>query len=294
MAEADDQVPDESPSAQEQTTGVGALIADVFDGWDRHNGAQMSGSVAFFMALSAAPLLIVVAAASVLILGRQVVSGQLVTHLSPVIGLQATRGLQGAVRATIESTKNGTFAIIAAVVGTVFGAAGAVIQLRTSLNVILGRDAVSALRAAANDWFTAVLAVFVIATAGVVMLTSWVATAAVEVLPGGPLQAPAQALITIALYYGLVTLAYLRLPARRLPRGASLIGSGIATLFAVVASVGIMVFLGTGFASTVYGTAASFFLFLMWLWLVATGFIIGAESARALAKRERPLGAQTD
>lgn len=280
--------------AEQESKGLGALVANVADGWDRHNGIQMSGSVAFFFALSAAPLLIVAAAASAFLLGREVTGGQLVNHLGPIIGVQATHGLQNAVKATLASTKNGVLAIILAVVGTVFGAAGAVVQLRTSLNVVLGRSDAGALRAAAGDWFTAVVAVFVIAGAGVVLLVSWVATAAAVILPGGPLQGPAQGLLTIAVYYALIALAYGRLPSHRPPWRASLVGSGVASLFAAVASGGIMIFLGTGFAATVYGEAASFFLFLMWLWFVAIGFIFGAETVRVLVERVAAAPASAD
>jgi membrane protein len=265
--------------AEEQKTGLGALVANVAGGWDRHNGIQMSGSVAFFIALSIAPLIIVVAILSAFLLGRQVTSTLMVGHLAPIIGTQGTRSLQSAVRVTVESTSNGLLAIIIAVVGTVFGAGGAVVQMRTSLNVILGKDEDTALWAAARDWFTAIGAVLVIAVAGVIVIGSWAASGAVA---GAPKTA-VESLATIAVYLGLVTLAYRRLPSHRPPWRASLAGSGLATIVATGASVGMGIYLGSGFAASAYGSAASFFLFLMWLWITATGFIVGAETVRVLA-----------
>jgi membrane protein len=267
--------------AEEQKAGLGAFVAGVSDGWDRHNGIQMSGSIAFFIALSIAPLILVVAILSAVLLGRQVTSTLMVGHLAPIIGAQGTRSLQSAVRVTVESTSNGLLATITAVIGTLFGAGGAVVQMRTSLNVILGRDDDTALRAAARDWFTAIGAVLVIAIAGVIVIGSWAATGVV----GDPLKTPVEALATILVYFVLLALAYHGLPSHRPPWRASLIGSGVATLVAAGASVGMGIYLGSGFAASAYGTAASFFLFLMWLWLTATGFIIGAETVRVSAEK---------
>jgi membrane protein len=267
--------------AEEHKLGLAAFVADVGEGMDHHNGGQMSGSIAFFFALSIAPLIIVVAILGAALLGRQVTAGLMIGHLSPIIGAQGTRGLQSAVRVTVESTSNGLLAIITAVIGTVFGAGGAVVQMRTSLNVILGKRADTALRGAARDWLTAVGAVVVIAIAGVVLIGSWAVSGAM----GGSAKTPAEVLATGAVYFFLLTLAYLRLPSRRPPLRASLIGSAVATLVAAGASVGMGIYLGSGFAASSYGTAASFFLFLMWLWITATGFIVGAETVRVLAEK---------
>jgi membrane protein len=259
-------------------SSLGEFIRDVADGWDRHNGIQMSGSVAFFIALSIAPLIIVVAILSAVLFGRQVTSVLMVGHLAPIIGAQGTRGLQSAVRVTVESMNNGLVAIVVAVVGTLFGAGGAVVQMRTSLNVILGRANDSALRAAAHDWFAAIVAVIIMAVAGVVVIGSWVAAQAA----GGPLRTPVESLATIAVFLGLMALAYRWLSSHRPAWRAALVGSAVATLVATGASVGMGIYLGSGFAASAYGSAASFFLFLMWLWLIATGFIIGAETVRVL------------
>lgn len=272
---------------EEKKRDVKAFLGAVFDGFDRHNGAQMSGSIAFFIALSAAPLVIVIAVVAVLLLGRQAAASQVTAHLSSIIGAQGTNGLRAAVQVTVVSAQKGGFAVIAAVVGTMFGAAGAVVQVRTSLNVILGRNQVSALRAAAGDWVSAIVAVFAIAIGGVVIVTSWVIGAGVQVLPGGPLRGPLEGLLSVAVYFGLATLAYRELPTHRPTLRPSLVGAAIATAVAALTSIGITIFLGTGFASSVYGTAASFFLFLMWLWLIGIGFIVGAELVRVLRDHRR-------
>jgi len=274
--------------AENDTTGIVAFARSVRDGWDRHNGAQMSGGVAFFFALSAAPLLIVVASVAVFILGQQVASGQLASHLVPIIGEQATAALQDAVRAKLTTTRTGVLAIAAIAIGTIMGAAGAVGQLRTSLNVVLGRgESGSGLRSYASDWLTSIVAVFAIAAAGVILIASWVVSAGTEILPGGPLHGVVQVLISITLYYVLVVLGYWRLPAQNPPFRASLAGAGVATAIGALATLGMVIFLESGFAATIYGTAASFFMFLMWLWMVATGFIMGAETVLVVAERRQ-------
>jgi uncharacterized BrkB/YihY/UPF0761 family membrane protein len=57
-------------------------------------------------------------------------------------------------------------------------------------------------------------------------------------------------------------------------------GTG-AGLIALAATTGAAVYLGMGFAANAYGAAASFFVLLLWLWLLGVGFVVGAEVTRA-------------
>ena len=261
------------------------LVADILGGWTDHNGIQLAGALAFFGALSAAPLIVVAAAAASVFLGQQAANGTLVAQLTPVIGAGAAKGLESAALAAMVPDR-GLFATLAAVVGTLFGAAGVVVQMRGSLDMVLGRESLDPIRSTLGDWKSAVTAVFAIGVAAVLTLASWSLATSVSVLEGGPLGTLAEGAVTSVVFFGLLVLGYRLLPSRRPSWALSALGAAVATVVAIAATAGMSIYLRTGFAVSVFGAAASFFLFLMWLWFIAIGFIIGAELIRVLGERE--------
>ena len=263
------------------------LTADIAAGWNKHNGIQMAGALAFFGALSAAPLIVVAATAAAVLLGEQAASGELVAQLTPVIGAGAAKGLESAAQAAMVPDR-GMIATLTAIAGTLFGAAGVVVQMRTSLDMILGREDLGPLRGALGDWLSAGTAVFAIGVAAVIALAGWSLATSVEVLAGGPQGTVAEGAATSAVFFGLLVLGYRLLPSRRPPWRVGVLGSAVATVVAILATAGMSIYLRTGFASSIFGAAASFFVFLMWLWFIGIGFIIGAEWIRVVVQRERP------
>lgn len=277
--------------ANETKDGPG-LIGDVAAGWNDHNGIQMAGALAFFGALSAAPLIVVAIVAAGVLLGREAASGQLVAQLTPVIGEGAARALESAALLAL-SPKQGFVAVIVAVVGTLFGAAGVVIQMRTSLDMVLGREDLGPVRGAIADWGSAITAVFTIGVAAVLTLTTWSVATSLAVISGGATGTLAVGATTSVVFFALLTLAYRLLPSRRPPWRSGAVGAGVATVVAVLATAAMSLYLRTGFAASVYGAAASFFVFLMWLWFVGIGFVVGAECVRVLSEREAARGARS-
>ena len=268
--------------AENDDARMGAA-ADVLDGWNGHNGIQLAGSLAFFGALSAAPLIVVGAVAASLLLGQKAASGDLVAQLTPIVGAGAAKGLQSAALAAMTPGR-GIAATVVAVVGTLFGAAGVVVQMRGSLDMILGRQDLGPIRGALGDWLSATTAVFAIGVAAVVALTAWAAVASATLLTG-PLESLATGIATSAILFGLTGLGYRFLPSRRPAWPIALAGAGLAVAIAVAATLGMSVYVWTGLAASVYGAAASFFLLLMWLWFIGIGFILGAELVRVLVGR---------
>jgi membrane protein len=267
------------------------LIGDVAAGWTDHNGIQMAGALAFFGALSAAPLIVVAVVAAGILLGREVASGQVVAQLTPVIGEGAAKALQSAAMIAL-SPKQGLIAAIVAIVGTLFGAAGVVIQMRTSLDMVLGREDLGAIRSAIADWGSAITAVFTIGVAAVLALTAWSVATSLAVVAGGAPGTLAVGVTTSVVFFALLTLGYRLLPSRRPPWRSGAVGAGIATVAAILATAAMSLYLRTGFAASVYGAAASFFVFLMWLWFVGIGFVVGAECVRVLSRDEADDGAR--
>jgi membrane protein len=160
--------------------------------------------------------------------------------------------------------------------------------MRLSLDMVLGREDLGAIRGALGDWKSAGTAVFAIGIAAVLTLTAWSMATSLAVLGGGALGTLTEGTITSVVFFGLLVLGYRLLPSKRPPWRASAVGAGVATVVAIVTSAGMSIYLRTGFASSIYGAAASFFVFLMWLWLIAIGFIVGAEWIRVQAAGDAP------
>ena len=85
----------------------------------------------------------------------------------------------------------------------------------------------------------------------------------------------------LALLFALLATGYRYLAAGGQPWAAALVGSGVATAVMAASTVGVSVYLALGFAASAYGAAASFFVFLLWLFFLGIGFVVGAEVTSA-------------
>jgi uncharacterized BrkB/YihY/UPF0761 family membrane protein len=79
----------------------------------------------------------------------------------------------------------------------------------------------------------------------------------------------------------LVPVIYRYLAREILPWGVALRGAAIAVVVASGATLVVWGYFASGWATKVYGPAASVFVALLWLLMLGTGAVLGAEVARA-------------
>jgi membrane protein len=268
-------MPDTGGSASPVAVAKAAMA-----GFDAHSGVLVAGGLAFFGALSLAPLLVVALSLLENVLGKAAAAGQVATRLTPIIGAQGAAAIQAVVAKSIVPGQSATAAAIAFIIA-LFGAGGLFLQVRASLDVVFGKPRPTGWRGMLGEIIDAAAAMFGIGLA--VLIVSGGQSIISVLAPAGSEFANGivQSLFTAAILFGLVALAYRYLVQGRVPWTAASVGSLVCGVIAIVATVGMTAYLGLGFATSAYGAAASFFVLLLWLWFLGIAFVVGAEFARA-------------
>jgi membrane protein len=102
--------------------------------WWEDNCLRLAASLAYYTALSLAPLLLLIAGVVGVVLGREQVAGQLAAQLESLMG-PAGRELVTSILAT-TSPQGGTLATIIGLVTLVIGATAVFGELQTTMNLI--------------------------------------------------------------------------------------------------------------------------------------------------------------
>src|SRR5581483_12321749 len=111
------------------------LIRAALSAWIDDKAPRLGAALAFYTALSLAPLLIVVLAVAGLAYGQKAVQGQLVWQIQDLVGAEGAKAIQ----ALISAAHRPTSGIIATVLGLAtlfFGASSAFVELTDALNTI--------------------------------------------------------------------------------------------------------------------------------------------------------------
>jgi membrane protein len=257
------------------------VAGQAYGGWDRDNGILIAGGLAFFTALSLAPLIVVALSIVQIVLGRAATAGTLFERMAPVVGVPAATAIQNTVLHTMPTGPPGVPLAIG-VIAAVIGAGGLILQVRASLDIVYGPPGKPAgLRGMLADVLRASMAVFVLGVYLVAVGAVWAAGSALSARMGSQVEATVEALITILMLFALLAFAYRYLAAAGQPWDAALAGSAVATLVMSASTIGFTVYLALGLAASAYGAAASFFVFLLWLFFMGIGFVVGAEVADA-------------
>src|SRR5438067_200785 len=111
------------------------LVKTTFEAWTEDNIPRLGASLAYYTALSLAPLIIVVLAVAGLAFGKQAVQGELVWQIQDTVGAQGARVIQDLIKASHEPS-SGIIATIVGLITLFFGASSVVVELSDALNTI--------------------------------------------------------------------------------------------------------------------------------------------------------------
>jgi len=272
------------------------LIRAALSAWIDDKAPRLGAALAFYTALSLAPLLIVVLAVAGLAYGQKAVQGQLVWQIQDMVGAEGAKAIQ----ALISAAHRPTSGIIATVLGLAtlfFGASSAFVELTDALNTIW-KTPTDPTRSGIASLFAMIrmrgLAFLMVLGVGVLLLaalfvSTWIAAAesffsGVLPLPGVALEL-VNFLISFLVITVLFAVVYKVLPDVRLKWSDVAIGAAITSLLFSIGKLLIGLYLGhTGIASS-YGAAGSFLIVLLWVYYSAQVFFLGAEFTKIYTQR---------
>jgi len=274
-----------------------ALLGKVaFQNWQNDKAPRMGAALAYYIALSLAPTVLILLAIAGLAFGAQAAEGRLVSQIQGLVGYEGAKAIQ----TMIEGARQSSRGIAATVVGlvTVFFASSAVVsELRDAMNTIwkVPEDTTSsAVRSIFNLVKERLLCFVLVLASGLFLVASLIVNAGIfaagKYLNSGA--APPQALVQITdwVVSFVVTTALFAFIFKVLPRvqlqwGDVGMGAVVTSLLFVAGKLLLGLYLGRASFADTYGAAGSLVIVLVWVYYSAQVLFLGAEFTRAYACR---------
>jgi membrane protein len=118
-----------------KVTGSYKLLRETFAEWSEDKVPQLGASLAFYSAISLAPLLVIVLAFAALFFGDDAARGGVVTQLRGLVGEEGGKTIESMIQ-NANKPGTGVMATILSTITLLFGASGVFGQLQDSLNTI--------------------------------------------------------------------------------------------------------------------------------------------------------------
>jgi membrane protein len=277
------------------------LFKTTFDAWNKHKVPRLAAALAYYMAFSIAPVLVIVIAIVGLVYGPEAAQGQIVQQIQDEVGRDTAEIIQ----IMIESANNEAAGVLATIIGIItiiLGAAGFFGQLQDALNTIWevapkpGRGIGDVIRGRLLS-FTLVLGV------GFLLLVSFVISALLASLHNfvtgllPQVQFVAQ-LVNVALSFGVTLLLFAMifkvLPDVHLAWKDVWLGAMLTALLFTGGKFLLSLYFGYTAVASSYGVAGSFVVLLLWIYYSAQILLFGAEFTQVYARRRHSRVETTD
>lgn len=268
------------------------LLTETFAQWYDDNPAQFSAALAFYAIFAIAPLLIIAVAIAGLVFGIHATQNQIVEAMGGLVGPEIAAAIQATVK-NASRPRAGKIATLVGIITLFIGAAGVVMQLKYSLNVIWevapkpGRGVWSGLL----EYLGAFLAVLGI---GIFLLLSLAVSTAVAALSHSvAIVLPSSILVwqwvdlgvSLCLLTVLFALTYKVLPSAHIAWRDVWIGAFITAVLFTLGKLFIGKYLAYSSVTSAYGAAGSIIVILLWVYYSAQVFFFGAEFTHVYARR---------
>ena len=275
---------------------VGPLLRVTVQYWYHDRAPRLGAALAYYMALSLAPSLVIMLAIAGFAFNAKTAQGGLVWQIEGMVGPEAAKLIQIIVDG-VHRSGHGIAATVLGLFTLFFGATAAVNELRDDLNTVwqVPDDPTwSHARSAYNIIKDRLLSLGIVLGAGLYLLASltlnlWVTAADQYLNPAAyPHRFLSQAtgwLVSFVAITVLFALIFKLMPNVSLEWGDVIIGA----IFTSVLFTGGKILLGlylsrAGFTDT-YGAAGSLVILLVWVYCSAQVFFFGAEFTRAYTNR---------
>lgn len=269
--------------------------------WQNDRAPRMGAALAYYIALSLAPTVLIVLAIVGFAFGAQAAEARLIYQVQGLVGYEGAKPIQ----TMIEGARQSSRGLAATVLGlvTVFFASSAVVsELRDAMNTIWRvpeETTSSAVRSIFNLVKERLLSFALVLASGLFLVVSLIVNAGIfaagrylnagEVPPVTFVQATdwLVSFVVITLLFALIFKVLPRVPLRW---GDVTLGAIVTSLLFAAGKLLLGVYLGkAGFADT-YGAASSLVIVLVWVYYSAQVLFLGAEFTRAYACRFGSLG----
>jgi membrane protein len=262
--------------------------------WWNDNCLRLAASLAYYTALSLAPLVLLIVGVIGLVLDRQQVGSQLSAQLEGLIGPAGRELVTSILAAT--SPQGGTIATIIGLVTLLIGATAVFGELQATLNLIWEvrpaptNGVWAGIWALLRDRLFSLALVLALAFLLLVSLVISAALAGAAALFQGPEQALVSRLLELAVSLLVLTfvfaLLYMYVPDAEIGWRDVWLGGLITAVLFTLGKTAIGFYLGQASVGSAYGAAGSLVVLLVWVYYSALIMFFGAEFTHAWATRQ--------
>ena len=275
---------------------VGPLLRVTIEYWYRDRAPRMGAALAYYMALSLAPSLVIMLAIAGFAFNAKTAEGDLIWQIQGMAGTEAAKLIQIVVDG-VHRSGHGMAATVLGLFTLFFGATAAVNELRDDLNTVwqIPDDPTwSHARSAFNLVKDRLFSLAIVLGAGLYLLASlalnlWL-SAAYKLL--NPASNPPRFLseatgwvfsvVAIAVLFALI---FKLMPNVSLEWGDVMVGAILTSLMFTAGKFLLGWYLGSAGFTDTYGAAGSLVVLLVWVYGSAQVFLFGAEFTRAYTNR---------
>lgn len=278
---------------------IATRVAKDFSGDDV---MSMSAALAFYTALSLAPLVVLVLTIGGLLWTGTDVRQELVRQATGLVGQSGGEVVETILRASAKQDQKGLSALLA-FGGLVFGATTVFAQLQSSLNTVWNVEAKPSKLGGLWDFLRKrLLSLGMVLAIAFLLLVSLVASTVLAYassswridLPGADALWSVGAFVaSFVVYSGVFTAMHRLLPDVRITWRDAAIGGVITAALFTIGKELLGLYLGKATVASSYGAAGSLFVVLLWVNYSALIVFLGAEITQAfVAETGRPVRVQ--
>jgi membrane protein len=268
------------------------LLVQTAKDWSEDKVPRLGAALAFYTALSIAPLLVISLRVAALFFGNEAAAGEIERQGQAMIGQKGAEALQAMIE-NAHQENHGTLAAVLGIVTLLFGASGVFGQLQDSLNTIWevqpkpGRGVWGFIR----DRF---LSFAMVMGCAFLLLVSLVVSAGLSAATkftgsfGDDFQWIATLInfvVSFAVITGIFALTFKLVPDVKVAWHDVWIGAVITALLFVIGKFALGLYLGRSSMESSYGMAGSLIVLLVWVYYSAQIVFFGAEFTQVYANR---------
>ena len=268
----------------ERVTKLGLMLRQTVFDWIDDKAPQLGAALAFYTALSMAPLLVISLGIAALVFGEEAARGGVQDQMQFLVGDQGAKAIEQMI-SSANDTGKGVVATALSLIILLVGASGVFGQLQQSLNAIwkvqpkAGRGIVGIIR----DRF---LSVVMVLGSAFLLLVSLLLSAALASLERVTTSLPESMLwisqlLHVGVSFVVITLLFAMmfkyLPDAKIAWQDVWLGATITAVLFTIGKFAIGLYLGHSSMASSYGVAGSFVVLLVWVYYSAQILFLGAE-----------------
>jgi len=264
--------------------------------WQQDRGPRMGAALAYYMALSLAPMVVIILAVTGLAFGAKAAQGRLLGQIQGLVGKEGAVVIQSMIEGPHRSS-SGIGGTVFGLATLFFGGTAMVSELRDALNTIwrVPEDSVSSrTRTFVNLVTERLLSFACLLGVGLFLLLSlivntWVSAAGTYfrwlVTPPLRIVQTVEWVIFFVLITALFAFIFKVLPAVRLQWSDVAAGALLTSVLFIAGKLLLGIYLGNAGFADIYGPAGSLVVLLVWVYYSAQVVFFGAEFTKAYSLR---------